>query len=56
MAKLHKSKLNMLTTLMKQLIATLCGILLPRVLIGGCCGTTPDDIRGIAELRKALLK
>ena len=34
MAKLHKSRLNMLTTLMKQLIATLCGILLPRVLIG----------------------
>ena len=25
-------------------------------LIGGCCGTTPDDIRGIAELRKALLE
>ena len=34
MAKLHKSKLNMLTTLMKQLIATVCGILLPRVIIG----------------------
>ena len=34
MAKLHKSKLNMLTTLMKQLIATICGIVLPRVLIG----------------------
>ena len=32
--KVHKSKLNLLTTLMKQLIATLCGILLPRVLIG----------------------
>ena len=25
-------------------------------LIGGCCGTTPDHIRGIAELRKSLLK
>ena len=25
-------------------------------LIGGCCGTTPEDIRGIAEMRKALLK
>ena len=34
MAKLHKSKLNMLTTLMRQLIATICGIVLPRVLIG----------------------
>ena len=34
MSKLHKSKLNMLTTLMKQLIATLSGILLHRVLIG----------------------
>ncbi|MBQ9082052.1 MAG: sugar isomerase [Clostridia bacterium] len=34
MAKMHKSKLNVLTTLMKQIVATLCGILLPRVLIG----------------------
>lgn len=34
MAKLHKSKLNVLTTLMKQVIATVCGIVLPRVLIG----------------------
>lgn len=34
MAKLQKSKLNVLTTLMKQVIATVCGIILPRVLIG----------------------
>lgn len=34
MAKLQKSKLNILTTLMKQVFATLCGIILPRVLIG----------------------
>lgn len=34
MAKIHKSKLNVLTTLMKQVIATVCGIVLPRVLIG----------------------
>ena len=33
MAKLHKPKLNVLTTLMKQVIATVCGIVLPRVLI-----------------------
>ena len=25
-------------------------------LIGGCCRTTPDDIRGIAELRQSLMK
>ena len=25
-------------------------------LIGGCCRTTPDDIRGIAELRQQLIK
>lgn len=31
--KTHKSKLNVLTTLMKQLISTLCGIILPKVLI-----------------------
>jgi len=34
MAKIQKSKLNVLTTLMRQVISTLCGILLPRVLIG----------------------
>lgn len=34
MGKIHKSKLNILTTLTRQVIATLCGILLPRVLIG----------------------
>lgn len=34
MGKIHKSKLNVLTTLMKQVIGTICGILLPRVLIG----------------------
>lgn len=34
MGKIQKSKLNVLTTLMKQVVATLCGILLPRVLIG----------------------
>lgn len=34
MGKIHKSKLNVLTTLMKQVVATACGILLPRVLIG----------------------
>ncbi|MBQ8700502.1 MAG: homocysteine S-methyltransferase family protein, partial [Acidaminococcaceae bacterium] len=25
-------------------------------LIGGCCRTTPEDIKGIAALRQALLK
>ena len=34
MGKFSKSKINVLTTLMKQLVATLCGIVLPRVLIG----------------------
>lgn len=34
MAKFSKSKINVLTTLMKQVVATLCGIVLPRVLIG----------------------
>lgn len=34
MANINRSKLNVLTTLMKQVIATLCGIVLPRVLIG----------------------
>jgi len=34
MANMNRSKLNVLTTLMKQVIATLCGIVLPRVLIG----------------------
>lgn len=34
MKKIAKTKLNVLTTLMKQVIATLCGIVLPRVLIG----------------------
>ncbi len=34
MSKINKSKLNVLTTLMKQVIATVCGIVLPRVLIG----------------------
>lgn len=34
MAKIQKSKLNVLTTLMKQIMATICGIILPRVLIG----------------------
>ena len=34
MAKLYKSKLNVLTTLMKQVVATVCGIILPRILIG----------------------
>lgn len=34
MKKIHKAKLNVLTTLMKQIIATVCGIVLPRVLIG----------------------
>ena len=32
--KIQKPKLNVLTTLMRQVISTLCGILLPRVLIG----------------------
>lgn len=31
---IHKQKLNVITTLMRQVISTLCGILLPRVLIG----------------------
>lgn len=34
MGKIQKAKLNVLTTLMRQVISTLCGILLPRVLIG----------------------
>lgn len=34
MKKIPKAKLNILTTLTKQGIATLCGIVLPRVLIG----------------------
>ena len=34
MGKLHKSKLNVITTLLRQLMATLCGIVLPRILIG----------------------
>ena len=34
MAQIRKSKLNVLTTLMRQLISTVCGIVLPRVLIG----------------------
>lgn len=34
MKKLPSTKLNVLTTLMKQVIATVCGIVLPRVLIG----------------------
>lgn len=33
-AGIPKSKLNVLTTLMKQVFATICGIILPRVLIG----------------------
>lgn len=35
MAKLHKSKLNMVTTLTRQLISTICGVVLTRILIGG---------------------
>jgi len=34
MRRIPKSKLNVLTTLVKQVVATMCGILLPRVLIG----------------------
>ncbi len=34
MGNRQTSKLNVLTTLMKQVVATLCGIVLPRVLIG----------------------
>lgn len=34
MGKITKSKLNVLTTLMRQVFSTLCGIVLPRVLIG----------------------
>lgn len=34
MGKFSKSKINVITTLMKQVVATLCGIVLPRVLIG----------------------
>lgn len=34
MKKMNKSKRNVLTTLMKQVVSTICGILLPRVLIG----------------------
>lgn len=32
--KRNRSKLNVITTLMRQLMATLCGIVLPRILIG----------------------
>lgn len=32
--KIHKPKLNALTTFIRQIISTLCGILLPRILIG----------------------
>ena len=34
MRKINKSKLNILATLMRQVVSTGCGILLPRVLIG----------------------
>lgn len=34
MGRINKSKLNVLTTLVRQVISTLCGIVLPRVLIG----------------------
>ena len=30
----QRAKLNMLTTLVRQLMATLCGIIIPRVMIG----------------------
>ena len=33
--KLSKSKLNIVTTLLCQLVATACGIVVPRILIGG---------------------
>lgn len=32
--RMHKAKLNMVTTLLRQLMATLCGIVIPRVMIG----------------------
>ncbi len=31
---LHRAKLNMVTTLVRQLMATLCGIVIPRIMIG----------------------
>lgn len=34
MRKLRKNQINVLTTLMRQLISTVCGILMPRILIG----------------------
>jgi len=47
--KLPKSKLNVLTTLMRQLVSTLCGILLPRVLIGAFGTTAYGATTSIAQ-------
>ena len=51
MARIPKSKLNVLTTLMKQVFATLCGIILPRVLIGAFGSVVYGATTSIAQFR-----